>query len=326
MLRHDPKIAALMYESAIDKLSKIKNITLQESRIEISKMSFIQYLTLLEASANITAPSGQTISPAAPGPQASVPSSQPSQAAQTSPQKAQIMWAGKGSPIEQGMTVGLKGPNGLPVPGEITQIDHSANGVKVRNPTTGQEEWHGNNDLQPFAAGNKPGQQSAPVVEESLKNSYSVDDRVNTPLGTGTIVMLDPNVNISGKVKIKLDSPENAGEDGKFKDEFVFTTDMLTHINDISEELSRLRQLAGISEDASGGASCAGAIASAPTAMGTTKRRQEVDEGPSLEHPEAGKKLVAGDQRTGQASGRLSANLAVRGKKTASRTNNGFKK
>ena len=259
MLRHNPKIIDLIYESAIEKLASIKGITIQESRQEIAKMSFMQYYKLLEAGANITPPSGQAIGPSA---NSVAPSSQPQQA-QTAPQKAQVMWAGQGTPIEQGMTVGLKGPNGVPVPGEITQVDQSAKGVKVRNPTTGQEELHGNTDLQPFTANS---------TAQSTPQSNALQQQM-------------------------------------------------------SEELSRMKQLAGIAEDASGGASCAGGMAaSTPQPMGTIKRRTEVDEGPSLEHPETGKKLVAGDQRTGQASGRLSANLAVRGKKTASRTNNGFKK
>ena len=146
MLRHSPKIIDLMYESAINRLAITKGITLRESKQEIAQMSFIQYLTLLEASANITPPSGQTIGPSA----SSVPAQPSAQATQnktpqTAPAKAQIMWNGPGSPIEQGMTVGLKGPNGLPVAGEITQVDTNSKGVKVKNTATGQA--HG---LQPF--------------------------------------------------------------------------------------------------------------------------------------------------------------------------------
>jgi hypothetical protein len=49
-------------------------------------------------------------------------------------------------------------------------------------------------------------------------------------LGTGTIVKVDPNVNVTGKVIVKLDDPSQAGEDGKDKDTFIFITNMLTHI------------------------------------------------------------------------------------------------
>lgn len=253
MLSNNPKITELAHDDAVEKLSKIAGISLQEAKCAISEMSFKQYLSLLEASANITPPSGQTISPSA---NSIAPTSRPTanQQAATAPAKVKNMWAGQGSPIEQGMTVGLQDPSGKSVPGEITQVDMSANGVKVKNPTTGQEEWHSNDNLQTFSD-NAPGQ------------------------------------------------------------------------SQMAEDIARMRKLAGISEDASCGATGAGGIASAPATMGKMHKRKDVDESPSLEHPVCGNKTVVG--ATGpQASsiGRLSANLAARNKKTASRTNNGFKK
>ena len=260
MLRHNPKIVQLMYEDVVNKLVNAKGITLQEARQEISKMSFIQYMRLSEAGANITPPSGQTIGPSS----GAISPSATTQSSQTAPKKAQVMWNGPGSPIEQGMTVGLNGPNGMPVAGEITQVDTSAKGVRVKNPTTGQDEWHGNDDLQPFVGGN------------------TVPGATNQAAGLQQQQM--------------------------------------------AEDLKRMKHLAGIAEDASGGASCAGGIATAPTAMGNVKRRQSVEEGPSEEYTPEVAKTVAGDTKPNQASGRLSANLAARGKKTAARTNNGFKK
>jgi hypothetical protein len=150
----------------------------------------------------------------------------------------------------------------LPIAGEITQVDQSANGVKVKNPTTGQEEWHGNDDLQTFSGGD------------------TVPGATNQAAG----------------------------------------------LQQMAEELKRIKHLAGIVEDCSSGASCAGAIATSPTSLGGVKRRQSVEEGPSEEYTPGVAKTVAGDTKPNQASGRLSANLAARGKKTASRTNNGFKK
>ena len=262
MLRNNPKITDLMYEDAIQKLADLTGITLNESRQQISKMTFRQYYNLLEAGTNIVPPSGQAIGPSAgsiaPSANTTSPTSQPQQA-QSAPQQAKVMWGGPGTPAEQGMTVGLKGPNGLPVAGEITQVDQGSNGVKVRNSSTGQEEWHGNDDLQQFN-GEGTGPQTTPVQQQ------------------------------------------------------------------MAEDIRRMRQLAGIAEDASGGASCAGAIASAPAAIGAVKRRQPVEEGPSEEYTPDVAKTVVGDTKPNQASGRLSANLAARGKRTASRTNNGFKK
>ena len=91
--------------------------------------------------------------------------------------------------------------------------------------------------------------------------------------------------------------------------------------------LARMRQLAGIGEDASGGASCAGAIASAPTSNGMLARRNPVESAPKKEYvPKRAAQTVIGDTKPGQAMGELSANLAASDRKTASRSNNGFKR
>jgi hypothetical protein len=169
-----------------------------------------------------------------------------------------MMWAGKGSPTQVGMTVGLKGPDGLPVPGEISQVDTAAKGVKVRNPTTGQEEWTNIDALEPFdMQQNQPGQPNQPTMEE--------------------------------------------------------------------KDLQRLRQLAGIRENCSAGATGAGAIAVAPAAMGSVKRRQPTEE-QKKEYTAKTAKTIVGDTKPSQASGELSATLAANGRKTASRINNGRKK
>jgi hypothetical protein len=67
-------------------------------------------------------------------------------------------------------------------------------------------------------------------VTAGFKNNYNVGDRVESPLGTGTITVVSKNVNVDGRVKVKLDDPDRAGEDGKHKDTFVFTTDQLKHV------------------------------------------------------------------------------------------------
>jgi hypothetical protein len=93
------------------------------------------------------------------------------------------------------------------------------------------------------------------------------------------------------------------------------------------QELMRLKELAGIGEDCSGGAVGAGAIASS-TAIIPGKRRKTTEEG-ALKSEYTRKipaKTIAGDTKPNQASGQLSANLAASGKPSASRTNNGFKR
>ena len=78
-------------------------------------------------------------------------------------------------------------------------------------------------------------------VAEGFKNTYSVGDRVDGPMGTGTIVAVSKNVNVDGRVKVKLDDPRKAGEDGKYKDSFVLTTTQLKHISEqgVAEGLSK---------------------------------------------------------------------------------------
>lgn len=69
-------------------------------------------------------------------------------------------------------------------------------------------------------------------LEEGFKNTYNVGDRVDGPLGTGTIVAVSPNINVDGEIKVKLDDPSRAGEDGKERDTFVLNTTQVKHIAD----------------------------------------------------------------------------------------------
>lgn len=69
-------------------------------------------------------------------------------------------------------------------------------------------------------------------VAEGYKNTYNVGDRVDSPLGTGTIVAVSKNVNVDGRVRVKLDDPSKAGEDGKYQDSFVLNTTQLKHIDE----------------------------------------------------------------------------------------------
>jgi hypothetical protein len=217
---------------------------------DIKNMSFVEYFNLTEAGI-VTPPSGQTIAPT------TQPTSQPSnsQPAAKSPQTINS-WAGKGTPLQQGMVVGLAGPNGVPMPGEVSQVDISANGAKIKNPSTGKDQWMDIDSLQPFAAGATPGQ--------------------NQP-------------------------EQTVSED---------------------EELQRLKELAGIQETCSAGATGAGGIAVAPTALGKMKKREPTEEGIlKKEYTPTVAKTVAGDTKPNQATGALSANLAATGLKTANRRN-----
>jgi len=248
MLNNDKFINSLIYGDPVHKIAAQRNVGLTEAKLILSQMSFKEYCDLCEAV--ITPPSGQTIAPSTAGKPQTAPTA-------SGPQKIKSIWPGKGAPPEVGMTVGIKGPNGLPVPGQISQVDMTAKGVKVKNPTTGQDEWTNIDSLQPYMV-----QGNSAQMQEELGN-----------------------------------------------------------------KLQRMKTLAGIKEECSGGATGAGAIAMAPTSMGSIKRRQPTDEELKKEYtPKGPAKTIVGDTKPHQASGELSANLAVRGKKTATRNNNGFKK
>lgn len=80
------------------------------------------------------------------------------------------------------------------------------------------------------------------LVKEAFKNTYDVGDRVDGPLGTGTIVAVSKNVNVDGKVKVKLDDPSKAGKDGEDRDSFVLLTTQLQHINELEEAPGAIRK------------------------------------------------------------------------------------
>lgn len=245
---------SIMHSFKIEDFAENRNITLTEAKELLSKMSFAEYHRVLEASADIVPPSGNTI-----GPSGTTQS--------TATGSAKATWSGKG-PINVGMTVGLKGPNGMPVPGEVSQVDAGARGVKVKNPTTGQDEWMNMDMLQTFQAADS----GAPT---------------NTAPGT--------------------QPPTQESED--------------------NNQLARLRELAGIRENCSGGATGAGSIAGAAMPMGQVKKRQPAEEALTTEYtPKSSAKTIVGDTKPAQASGKLSADLAASGKVSASRINNGKKR
>lgn len=257
MLSDNTKIMDIMYDNVLGIHARLNNISLLESKEAMSNMSFSQYLKLVEAGANIPSPSGQTIGPTGSTGTTGTPASQ------SNASNIKSIWPGKGAPVQQGMTVGLQGQTGQPVPGEVTRIDQATKGVIVRNPTTGQEETHSMDDLQPFMAN---------------KSTTQVQPQQNTQMS------------------------EN-------------------------KDIVRMKHLAGIVETCSSGSTGAGAIAVSPASMSNIKKRQPVEESPPKEHIRTDSyKSIIGDTKPNQASGELSANLAARNKKTATRTNNGFKK
>lgn len=252
MISQDRVIKDMLYGNIVERLAEEMQISIDEARLRLSEMSFANYHKLVSEASVITPPSGNTIAPSGPSTSPQKPGT-----ATSKPSNIKSIWPGQGAPVEVGMTVGLKGPNGTPAPGTVSQVDQAAKGVKIKNPTTGQDEWVNIDTLEPF-----------------------MNDQ---------------------------QSPSQP--------------------NSVQEELNRIRVLAGLAENCSAGATSAGAIAAGPVASAPLKRRQETNEEPKKEYtPKGPAKTIAGDTKPNQASGELSANLAARGKKTASRINNGFKK
>lgn len=251
MKRLELLASELAYGDPVRIVAEKMNVGLTEARVIISEMTFLEYRNMFET---VVPPSGQTITPTGSSGTGSSQDAAPTAAAKAT-------WSGKG-PVNVGMTVGLKGADGLPVPGEVSQVDMGAHGVKVKNPTTNQDEWMNIQDLQPFMAASDAGQ--------DMSTQPTAEDM------TG---------------------------------------------------LSRLRELAGIKENCSGGSTGAGAIAIAPAAMGSVKKRQPTDEEMKTEYtPKHAAKTIAGDTKPNQATGKLSADLAASGKLAAGRANNGKKR
>lgn len=230
----------------------------------VKEKSFKDYVQMVE---DIVPPSGQTIGPSAntTAPTGTTPAPGAAPAG-----GASAMWPGKGTPVEVGMTVGTTGPNGLPVPGQVSQVDMASKGVKIKNPTTGQEEWQNTDNLKPY-----------------MVNGPTAPATAGTP-GTG-VNSADQQPGIPAPTTEDID-------------------------------LARMRQLAGIKENCSAGATGAGSIAVAPAAMGSMQKRKT-----EYTRTEPVKSII-GDTKPHQASGKLSADLVANGKRAAGRANNGMKK
>jgi hypothetical protein len=172
----------------------------------------------------------------------------------------------------------------------------------------------------PPAAANPPGQQSQPAATAPAPAAPATPQGKADPRGvqvrnpvTGKMEWMQPSNAMAGKVPGQPAQPGMPPASAQQMAE--------------DKDLARMRQLAGIKEDGSCGGTGAGAIAIAPMPMGGVKRRQPTNEQQPKEYTaKEAPKTIVGDTKPGQASGELSANLAVRGKKSASRIHNGFKK
>jgi len=257
-----------IHNMVISNLAENRNISLDEAKEIVSKMTFSEYHKLSTALPDLTPPSGNAVGSS--GPTGTTDSTADRRG--QPPTGAQSTWTGKG-PVTVGMTVGTRNKAGLSTPGEVSQVDQGANGVQIKNPETGKTEWHNISTLEPYMA-KRSSDQSAIATKP--------------------------------------------GQEG-------FPMSQLMQMEE-QTELTRMKHLAGIQENCSSGATGAGAIAIAPTTMGSVKKRQPTDEKYKTEYtPKAAAKTIVGDTKPAQASGKLSADLAANGKLAAGRTRNGKK-
>ena len=137
MIRHDRIINSLIHGDMVHKLADARNIGLSEARMLISQMSFNEYRSLDEASADIIPPSGKPLSPSGPGgapPAATTPGQQ-------------------SSPPPAGSQPAAAGPTPVKTP------PTDPRGVQVRNPQTGKMEW-----MKPTTPA-QPGQAAQPGAQ-----------------------------------------------------------------------------------------------------------------------------------------------------------------
>lgn len=227
-------------KSIISIISEQYSVDAESARNILKELSFLEYVNLLEAP--IIPPSGKPVG-------ASTQSQQPTKKEPSSNTgSAQTpMWQGGQAPVTVGMMVGIGAEDNV-LPGQVTSVDQAAHGVKVKDPTTGKEQWKNIDDLE--------------TVQQDT----------------------------------------------------------------VSEDIARIKQLAGISEDASAGAVSSGSIATSTHPFtGVVSRKRTEEAALKREHVRSTpSKSIIGDTKPNQASGELSANLAASGKRTTRRKNNGL--
>ncbi len=169
-----------------------------------------------------------------------------------------------------------------------------------------------------ISGGNPPGQQSQPAQTSPSPTTEPTTAQVGQNVDPRGVQVKNP---VTGKMEWMMPSSAKPGQAPAPGPAVAGQT--------VAEDadIKRMRQLAGIKEDASCGATGAGAIAMAPTSVGGIKKRQPTNEQQPKEYtPDGVPKTIVGDTKPSQASGELSANLAAKGKRTATRTNNGLRR
>lgn len=250
MILNDNEIDKMINGCIISTIAEQRGVSLGQAREILSEMTFLEHMKMLENV--VEPPSGKQVGSKPVN--ANQPNNTPSKPDGDATAQAK-MWSNPSAPITAGMTVGVTNDGGAVMPMQVSQVDQNASGVKVKDLTTGKEEWYNKDQLATMGM-------TAESDDADIDNDEDTDGNLN-----------------------------------------------------------RILELAGVKEMASMGASCAGAIASAPASMGSTRKRSEESVSLDSEHKRDDPyKSIIGDTKPAQASGQLSANLAASGKPTARRT------
>lgn len=204
----------------------------------------------------------------------------------------------QGSAMQPGQTVGIKNDQGQIVPHQISNVDNSGNATVI-DPKTGEQTTHDMTELHSI-----------------LGQAGNEND--------GT----DQSYNSNSSPDLSHPMPRTAGA----------LNSLMQSVDYGDKELQRLRELAGINEDASGGgcsaggmssgsngATVAGNIASVAKPLGQIRKRNQSQTEEIKTTSDKHNVSIHGKIDPRGASGELSRRLADANMKTATRKNNGKK-
>jgi len=201
----------------------------------------------------------------------------------------------------------------IPSPSGQQQIGGTSATNSAPANTTTPQEWDGNG---PATAGMVAGIKtpSGTVAKVNITNVAS----------DGTVTVTDPSTGEEQEHHADDLLPANAfiatkGVANPLPKTMGAVANLMSSKDFNSAELSRITELAGITETASCGATGAGAIAAIAKPMGSTIQRRKPAE-------EAGNKSIQGQIDPHAASSELSRRLADKKLKTTGRQNNGVRK
>lgn len=166
MIKHDKIIANMINADIIECIAQQKGIDQQSARKLLSEMSFSEYTRIIEN--QVVPPSGNTISPKTAASSTGKTPDSTTSGVNSDNKPPHPVWAGKSQPIVPNMTVGISNDGNNITPMQVTQVDNLAHGVKVKDPTTGKEQWQNQDALSALSV-TETEQDSEEDLERILK-------------------------------------------------------------------------------------------------------------------------------------------------------------